>query len=115
MATTYTYTSSFSIGGAGINGATVNAYKASRFSSAPALNASPPGGGADATTTTGTTAGFNGAFAIALPTFEDYYVSVSYGGTTYWQGPVYGFFADGTAQCGTAPAASLGEPATVYV
>ena len=102
MTTTFTYSNSFSNAGAGINGLTVNAYMASRFSGVPALGASPPSGSPDATTTTGSAAGFNGAFSIALPTSEDYYVSVSYLGTLYWIGPVYGVFADGVAQGGTA-------------
>ena len=111
---TYTYTSSFSVGGVGINGATVNAYRASRFSSEPALNASAPGS-ADATTTTAAAAGFNGAFQIALPTFENYYISVTYLSNTYWVGPVSQMFADGTAQGGTAAAGTMGVTQDILV
>lgn len=115
MATTYTYASSFSVAGVGINGATVNAYRASRFSGVPALNASPPGS-ADATTTTGTAAGFAGAFQIALPTFEDYYISVTSSGTTYWVGPVSQPFQDGTGALGnTAAAGTLGITGDIVV
>lgn len=112
---TYTYTDSFSVGGVGVNGATVNAYRASRFSGVPALNASAPGS-ADATTTTGSTAGFNGSFAIALPTFEDYYISVTYLANTYWKGPVSQPFADGTgALGGSASAGTLGITSDIVV
>lgn len=104
---TFTYASGFSQDGIGVDGLTVSAYKASRFSSAPALNASPPGGGADATTTTGTATGFSGSFAIALPTSEAYYVTVTNGGTAYWVGPVYGVFEDGTAEGGSAAAGTM--------
>lgn len=109
---TFTYTSGFSLSGVGVNGLTVNAYKASRFTSAPALNASPPGGSPDATATTGVSAGYNGGFAVALPTSEAYYVSVADAGTTYWLGPVYGVFEDGTAEGGSAAAGTI-DPAVI--
>lgn len=104
---TYTYSDVFSIAGVGQNGAPVSAYKASRFSSPPALNATPPGGGTDATATTGDPAGCDGAFSIALPTSEDYYISVVSGVNTYWKGPVSQLYADGVAQGGVAPAGTL--------
>lgn len=112
---TFSYSGSFALAGAGVNGATIHAYKGSRFSSAPALGASPPGGSPDASATTGDTAGFDGAFVVQLPTSEDYYVSVTWLATTYWQGPVYGVFADGTAQGGSSAAgviSPLGGDAT---
>lgn len=110
MAITFTYAGSFSVAGTGIDGVTVNAWKGSRFTSAPAMNAAPPGGSPDVTATTGESAGYDGAFAIALPSSEDYYLSITYLGTTYWQGPVYGMFEDGTAQGGTATPGTISPP-----
>lgn len=75
------------LGGVPINGATINAYKATRFgASPPALNGLPPGGGADAgPVISGTSFGGTGEFRIVVPTDEDYYVSAAYGTTTAWQ------------------------------
>lgn len=108
MASTYTYTNTFSIAGVGTNGAVVDAYKASRFSSPPALNSLPPAGSPDAATTTATAAGSAGAFAIALPTSEDYYISVTFAGETNWVGPVSQVYADGTVGGGAALNATIG-------
>lgn len=73
--------------GIGQNGVTVNAYKASRFSGTPQLGESPPAGGPDATSTTGTNSGSEGAFQITTPTDEAYYVSATINGIIGWMGP----------------------------
>lgn len=114
MATTYTYTDTFSVAGVGINGVSISAYKGSRFSSPPALGAAPPGGGADATATTATSFGTNGAFAIALPTSEDYYILAVYSANNFWKGPVSQVYADETAQGGTATPGTLAQQQLAY-
>lgn len=84
--TTYVIAGTFlNPSGVGQDGAWVSVWKASRFSGVPALNASPPGGIADATGTTSYTNGSTGAFRVAAPTCEPYYVQIAYGGTNYWQ------------------------------
>lgn len=83
---TYTIADSFFLNGVGFNGATVTAWKASRFSGVPAENSAPPSGTADAgPVTTGPTYGGEGAFQIAAPTNEDYYVSVVVSTNRYWK------------------------------
>lgn len=68
-----------------VNGATCYAWKAQRFSSPPAQNAASPTGTADAgPVTSGTTYGSPGAYNLACPTNEAYYVAVQYAGNTYW-------------------------------
>lgn len=86
------------------NGAIVYAYKASRFSSEPALNGSPPGVyGADAgPVTTGTNFGGPGAFVISVPTNEAYYLSFAYNSQTTWKLYTAVSFADVPALGGTA-------------
>ena len=81
----YTKTGYFGYAGGGKNGATVDAWLASRFSGTPAENASPPSGSADAgPVTTGVTYGGPGAYTLTLPSVNDYYVRVQYGGNAYW-------------------------------
>lgn len=101
--TTFDYASGFSILGTGIDGATVNAYNVARFAGQPALNDPAPSGDPDATTMTGATAGFDGAFTIALPTTDQFYISVVYLGVTYWSGPVQGAGAGGSGGPGGLP------------
>lgn len=88
---TYPFSSAFLASGAGVNGLTVNAYDVSRFGSAPAFAASPPSGSPDATAATGTAAGFAGAFTIELPSLDNYYLMIAYGGQNYWMGPISAF------------------------
>lgn len=88
--TTFSYAGSFIDSGAGVNGATVSAYKASRFSTPPIKDANPPVGAADATATTDSDYGSDGAFVLEFPTPESYYIVVTHSGVKYWQGPVYG-------------------------
>jgi hypothetical protein len=67
------------VNGQPVNGATVYAYKASRFSGIPAYDAAPPSGAADAgPVTTSSSYGGQGAFQISTPTAEDYYCSATY-------------------------------------
>lgn len=67
------------------NGATVLAYKRARFGAFPAADTLPPSGTADAgPVTTGVQYGAPGAYAITLPTNEDYYIVVEYLGSHYW-------------------------------
>jgi hypothetical protein len=80
---------SVTVGAGSYNGASVYAWKASRFSVTPAENAAPPGGSADAgPVTSGSSFGAEGAFQITVPTFEQYYCQVVIGATTGWKGPV---------------------------
>jgi hypothetical protein len=66
------------------NGAVVNAFKASRFSSPPTLNTPFPGVVDAGPVTTGPEFGGPGTFAIGTPTNEPYYCSFTYNGqTTY--------------------------------
>ena len=109
---TFTYTGSFSSAGQGVDGLTVNAWKASRFTAAPALDGSPPSGSPDATTISGIETGFDGSYAIALPTSETYYISLVDGPHTYWQGPIFQMFEDGVAQGGAAAAGTI-NPAVI--
>lgn len=68
-----------------VNGAICNAWKAQRFSTAPTQDGAAPSGSADAgPVTSGTTYGGVGAYTIACPTNESYYVAVQYNGHTYW-------------------------------
>lgn len=86
MTTPYTYSGSFGWAGGGKSGATVDLWAKSRFVLPPAENTAPPSGTPDAgPVTTGIDFGSPGAFTIAnIPTVEDYYVRVVYGGNTYW-------------------------------
>ena len=71
--------------GGPVNGATVNAYKAQRFSSAPAYNAAAPGTADAGPVTSGTSAaGGPGLYLLACPTNESYYVSTTWNGNTSW-------------------------------
>lgn len=68
------------------DGATVLAYRVFRFDTPPVQNSAPPGGGADAgPVVTSKAFGGPGAFQIDVPTNEDYYVSVLFGGQLYWK------------------------------
>jgi hypothetical protein len=93
---TYTHAGGFNAGSVGINGVGVSAFKASRFSSPPQKN-DPLPGTPDATATTSSDFGFDGAYAIALPTCENYYIAVNYQNTIYWEGPIAQLFDDDTA------------------
>lgn len=98
---TYPYAGSFSIGGTGVDGADVSAYATSRFAGQPALNDPVPDGDPpDATATTGTAAGFDGAYAVPLPDVVTYYVLVVWEGVNYWTGPVQGAGAGGSSSGG---------------
>lgn len=106
--TTFSYADTWSVDGiGGVNGVTVNAYKASRFTGTPGFNAAPPSGGADATATTANADGAPGSFIIALPTSEPYHLSLSSGGDTYWKGPVAGLFMDEAAEGGSSPGGTM--------
>jgi hypothetical protein len=71
--------------GGPVNGAIVNAYKAQRFSSAPAYNAAAPGTADAGPVTSGTSAaGGPGLYLLACPTNESYYVSTTWNGNTSW-------------------------------
>src|SRR5208283_4505697 len=85
MAATWTI-SGIALGPSGpVNGATVYAWKAQRFATAPAQNAAAPSGSADAgPVTSGTTYGSVGSYNIACPTNEAYYIAVTYNSITYW-------------------------------
>ena len=74
------------VNGAPVNGASVSAYKASRFAGVPAFNAAPPAGGPDAgPVTSGLGFGGAGNFELTVPTSEDYYCGATTGGQTAWQ------------------------------
>ena len=85
MASTWTI-AGIALGPTGpVNGATVYAWKAQRFSTPPAQDASAPTGSADAgPVTSGITYGGPGQYQIACPTNEAYYIAVQYGGHVYW-------------------------------
>jgi hypothetical protein len=86
------------LGGTGpVNGAEVSAWKASRFASPPAQGAAPPAGSPDAgPVTSGLSFGGVGAFAIAVPTAESYWLQVAYGGVNNWSLVRSVRFTDGT-------------------
>lgn len=96
---TYSVSGTFQLTtGQAINGAPVSAWKASRFGSPPAYGAAFPSGTADATTTTGTSAGgAAGEWTLQLPTAEPYYVAVTWGGLNSWQLVNALPFKDGTS------------------
>ena len=100
----YPYINAFSAAGVGQNGLTVDAWDASRFGGPPAYNASTPSGSPDASATTGTSAGYDGAFVIDLPTTDEYYLSIVYLTNRYWIGPVQGIGAGGGGGPSTVPA-----------
>ena len=96
---TYSFWDTFSITGiGGINGANVYGWKASRFGSEPAYNDPPPSGSADVgPVLTGDTYGGDGAYTIALPTREAYYIQIIYNGNTWWRLANATQLADGAA------------------
>ena len=83
---TITKTGAFAWAGGGKNGAIVDMWAASRFATAPGLNSTTPDGNPpDAgPVTTGTSFGGPGAFRLTVPSVQDYYVRVQYGGAVYW-------------------------------
>lgn len=82
---TYNLSGIFIIGGSGVNGAIVTAWKASRFGSIPAKGAAAPAGSPDAgPLTTSASFGSDGAYQITVPTTEDYYIQVAYRSEVYW-------------------------------
>jgi len=91
---TQTISDTFVTGSGPTNGAQVTGYLASRFSTPPTLNSSPPGSyGADTiTVTTGTDFGGPGQFRLPMtsgpdrtPTNEPFYVSFTYNGQVSWK------------------------------
>ena len=93
--TAYTKAGSFGWAGGGKAGALVDLWATSRFAGFPVQNQAPPSGNPDAgPVTTGANFGNPGAFVISgIPTVQDYYIRVQYGGETLW---------------GACPAATLG-------
>lgn len=88
------------VGNIPTDGIPLKAYKASRFSSPPQLNAAPPDGNpADATAISGPVFGGLGHFRLTVQTAEPYYVSATAFGTTSWQ---YYEIAQGTDPALTA-------------
>jgi hypothetical protein len=83
---TYSKTGYFGYAGGGKDGAIVDMWLASRFTTAPSQDTQPPGSTPDAgPVTTGETYGGPGAYTITGITAQaDYYVRVQYGGHTYW-------------------------------
>lgn len=81
----------FLIGGVGISGAGVQAWKASRFGAVPGVGSAPPSGSPDATgvSTSASSFGTAGGFQIQVPTSEPYYVQLTFptggGAVNYWQ------------------------------
>jgi hypothetical protein len=76
------------VDGVPINGVTVDAWLASRFSAAPAENAAPPAGSPDAgPVTSGPAYGGEGAFRITVSSAADYYIRAQYQGAVSWAGP----------------------------
>jgi hypothetical protein len=76
------------VGGLPTNGVSISAYRASRFSSAPAEGDAPPAGGADAgPVVSGPNFGSEGGFRITLPTNDDYYLHALFNGSGAWSGP----------------------------
>lgn len=71
--------------GVPISGVTVNAWKATRLGSPPALGAAPPSGSPDATATSGPASGGTGAFVLGLPTNEPYWVQAVIDGVNVWK------------------------------
>ena len=75
----------FSWAGGGKNGAVVDAWLASRFTSFPAEDATPPSGTPDAgPVTTAITDGGPGSYLLTLPEVADYYIRAQYSGHSYW-------------------------------
>lgn len=83
----FTLSGCFITASGGTNGASVDAWKASRFDGAiPAEGQTPPSGTADtAVSITGVGFGGPGSFQLYTNTNEPYYVRIRYSGTTYWQ------------------------------
>lgn len=84
--TTYSLSGYFGYAGGGKNGATVDLWATSRFTGFPPENEAPPSGSPDAgPVTTSDAFGGPGAYLITgIPTVQDYYVRIQYGGNTYW-------------------------------
>ena len=78
------------------NTATINAYKANRFSSVPTLNTPGPGAPDYGPVTSGLPFGGPGQFQIAVGTNEPYYCSFTYNGQTTWKLYNASNFIDGT-------------------
>lgn len=75
----------FGFAGGGKDGAVVDMWLASRFTSPPQENQAPPGSTPDAgPVTTSTAFGGPGAYIITNLVSEDYYIRVQYGDNTYW-------------------------------
>lgn len=115
MSATYSITDSFIAGGSGVNGLTVNAYLASRFTTPPTLNAAAPSGTPDATATTGTSYGNDGSFQLSGLAAGQYWVGITYSSTTYWKlynlgGTPFGAMLYGSG----SPAPSLGNVGDQY-
>lgn len=86
-----------------VNGATVYAWLASRFTSVPAENAAAPSGSADAgPVTTGTSWGGDGQFQVSVQDIADYYIQIVDGSNTYWQLWRVGASTNATELQGTA-------------
>lgn len=73
------------------SGAVINAYIATRFTAptypngVPGQNAAPPGSPDAGPVETGPLDGGPGAFQIAVPTNDNYYVSIYFAGQLYWK------------------------------
>ena len=93
--TTYSKSGSFGWAGGGKSGAIVDLWAAARVGGFPVENEAPPSGSPDAgPVTTGSIYGNPGGYLITgVPSIQDYYVRVQYGGQTFW---------------GACPAATLG-------
>ena len=83
---TLTKSGFFAWAGGGKNGASVDAWLASRIPGGlPAENAAPPSGLPDAgPVTTATTFGGPGGYELTMPSVADYYVRAVYNGVAYW-------------------------------
>lgn len=73
------------VGAVPTSGIMCSAYKASRFGTLPvAYDTAMPGGAPDAVATSGTAFGGPGQVSLTVPTFEEYWVSISSGGHIGW-------------------------------
>lgn len=100
--TTYTKSGSFGWAGGGKSGAIVDLWATSRFGSFPIQGQAPPTGSPDAgPVTTGSDEGNPGGYLLTgIPSVQDYYVRIQYGGTAYWGGCPAGTLAGQPAQSG---------------
>ena len=71
--------------GVPVDGATVQAFKASRFGTPPSNGTAPPGGPDAGPTTTGPSYGSTGAWQLTVPTDEDYWVALTVNAATSWR------------------------------